>query len=92
MKNIETIANAGNTEVPCFLATKSLGFRFSKLHEKTDQELWVAENQEIRFVASNQLELLGLIYMRELRGKNWKASDEEIDNYLSKYYPEALEE
>jgi len=43
-------------------------------------------------VASNQLELLGLIYMRELRGKNWKANDEEIDTYLSKYYPETLEE
>ena len=91
MKNIETIVNAGNTEVPCYLAIESLGFKFSIINEKTDQELWVAESLNLRIVASNQLEVLGLIYMRKLRGNDWNASDSEIDSYLSKYYPEALE-
>jgi hypothetical protein len=91
MKNIETIANAGNTEVPCYLAIQALGFKLSRINEKTDQELWVAEKPNIKIVASNQLELLGLIYMRELRGSKWKANNEEIDCYLSKYYPEAME-
>jgi len=91
MKNIETIANAGNTDVPCYLAIQSLGFKLSRINEKKDQELWAAEKSNIKIVASNQLELLGLIYMRELRGSDWKARDEEIDGYLSKYYPEAME-
>ena len=91
MKNIETIANAGNTEVPCYLAIQSLGFKLSRIYEKTDQELWVAEKSNLKIIASNQLELLGLIYMRELRGSEWKADDEEIEGYLSRYYPEAME-
>jgi len=89
MNNLkETIVNAGNTEVPCYLAIESLGFSFSRVNEGQDNELLVAENEENRFVASNQLELLGLIYMRKLRGCDWKAEDEQIDGYLSKYYPE----
>ncbi|MGH1428105.1 MAG: hypothetical protein ACRBEE_09200 [Arenicella sp.] len=91
MKNLETIANAGNTEVPCYLATQSLGFDFSRINEGEDNEMWIAESSECRFVASNQLELLGLIYMRNLRGAEWKASDAEIDVYLKQYYPKALE-
>ena len=91
MKNIETIANAGNTEVPCYLAVESLGFKFSRTSPNTDSELWIAENDEVRVVASNQLELLGLIYMRKIRGIDWKANDVDIDSYLSQYYPEALE-
>lgn len=92
MKDIETIAYSGNTEVPCYLTSKSLGFEFSRVNEGTGKELWVAENSTIRFVASNQLELLGLICMRECRGVNWKANDEEIDSYLSQYYPEMRKE
>jgi len=88
---METIANAGNTEVPCYLAIQSLGYKLTRVNEKADQEMWIAENSNIRIVASNHLELLGLIYMRELRGGDWKASDGEIDGYLSRYYPEALE-
>lgn len=90
MKNIEIIANAGNTEVPCYLAIKALGFEFSRIDEKTDREMWVAENDKVRIVASNQLELLGLIYMRTMRGEDWKAEDDEINDYLARYYPEAL--
>lgn len=86
MKHVETIANAGNTEVPCYLSIEKLGYSFSRVHEGTDNELWVAENGKLKFVASNQLELLGLIYMREIRGENWKAEDSEIENYLQTYY------
>ena len=87
-KQYETIANAGNTEVPCFLAIKSLGFEFSRTNSGTEDELWIAEKDGSKFVASNQLELLGLIYMRSLRGSDWKAEDKEIEDYLSSYYSE----
>ncbi len=87
-KQYETIANAGNTEVPCFLAIKSLGYEFSRTNAGTANEFWIAEKDGKRFVASNQLELLGLIYMRLLRGNDWKAQDKEIADYLSSYYSE----
>lgn len=87
----DTIVNAGNTEVPCYLAIRSLGFSFDRINPGKDNELWVAENENERFVASNQLELMGLIYMKKIRGGNWKANGEEIDRYLTMYYPEALE-
>ncbi len=90
MKTKETIANAGNTEVPCYLAIKLLGYEFSRTNAGEDDEFWIAENSNNKFVASNQLELLGLIYMRDIRGQNWKASDTEIDNYLANYYPAGL--
>ncbi len=91
MKNIETIANAGNTEIPCHLVIKYLGYELSRTNAGKENELWIAENVDVRFVASNQLELLGLIYMRTIRGQNWKASDLEIDKFLDRYYPKALE-
>lgn len=87
-KPVESIAAAGNTEIPCYLAIRSLGFEISRVEEEnilSNTELWVAENSEFRFLASSHLELLGLISMRQIRGQNWKAEDREIDDYFEKY-------
>ncbi|HAH44670.1 hypothetical protein [Gimesia sp.] len=87
-KPVETIAAAGNTEIPCYLAIKSLGFDISKAEVDTTlsaAQLWVAENSEFRFLASSHLELLGLISMRKIRGQNWKAEDREIDDYFEEH-------
>lgn len=89
--NIETIANAGNTEVPVYLAIKKLGYKLSCEKRNNNEEWWFAENDKQKFVASNLLELLGLIAMRDIRGMKWKAQDNEIDGFLSTYYPESLE-
>lgn len=86
MSEKETIAIAGNIEVPCYLAILSLGYSLQMDRRASDDELWIAEKNNLRIVASNPTELLGIVYMREIRGSSWKASDEEIEAYLSKHY------
>jgi len=86
MESKETIAVAGNIEVPCYLVIKQLGYSIEMQIKEEKEELWIAEKLDIRFIASNPVELLGMIYMREIRGSSWKANDEEIEAYLSKYY------
>ena len=82
----ESIVNAGNTEVPAYLAIIEMGYSISLLNESSEAgSMWVAKKEETKFVASNPLELLGLITMRERRGLNWKASDREIDDYLAQF-------
>jgi len=82
----EKIAIAGNLEVPCYLAIKTLGYTIEIESMSAEEELWIAEKNNLKIIASNPTELLGIIYMRELRGSSWKASDKEIEAYLSKYY------
>ena len=87
---LETIAAAGNTEVPTYLAIIALGFEISKIHEAksdSDNEIWIAENSEFHFQAPGILELLGLIAMRQSRGQNWRAQDQEIEDFIAKFYP-----
>ena len=85
MHDQETIVSAGNTEVPCYLSIIALGYNVTKIQGKTENDLFVAENKEFRFIASSQIELLGLICMRTKRGSNWKASDDEIKMFLSSF-------
>ncbi len=65
MTQKDTITNAGNTEAPCYLAIHSLGLSLDRIDPGKDCELWIAENENERFVASNQLELLGLPDLHE---------------------------
>ena len=37
------------------------------------------------FAAEDAVALLGLVAMRELRGASWKASDEQIDEFMARY-------
>lgn len=91
---MENITAAGNTEIPAFLAIKALGFDIDRTFLDGDQqrELWVARNEQSQFSAGSPLELLGLCAMRSQRGLSWKASDDEINDFLEKYYPNALGE
>ena len=91
---MENITAAGNTEVPAFLAMKALGFAIERrfLDGDRDRELWVARNDQSQLSAGSPLELLGLYAMRSQRGVIWKASDEEIDEFLRNFYPDASEQ
>ncbi len=90
-ENFDIIAIAGNTETPAYLTIKSLGFKVSCEPQENEEEWWIAENEHFKFVATNLVELLGLIAMRQQRGIEWKASDKEIKKFLSNFYPESLE-
>lgn len=86
---MENLAAAGNVEVPAYLALQELGFAIERHTQDSDTELWVASNSTFTFFAPSLLELLGLFTMRQIRGPNWKADDDQIDRYLSTYYPQS---
>ena len=81
------IANAANTLIPAFLALQSKGYRvwWARSDNAPDAATWYAEGPLGRFVADNSVELLGLVAMRELRGSNWKANDQQIDDFMRVY-------
>jgi hypothetical protein len=83
----EQIVNAANTLIPAFLALQTKGYRvwWERGQAAADNETWYAEGPLGRFVADDPVELLGLVAMRELRGSNWKADDEQIDNFMREY-------
>lgn len=77
------IASAANVEVPAILALESIGFIVSSRIISTEHEMvWTATGKGDEYVAEDPLSLLGLIKLHEVRGDNWQASDDDIDNYL----------
>ena len=82
----EYIIEAGNTLVPMVLALRSLGFRVSRRSDPDpDKDLWRAESDEWGVAASELPTLLALVLMRQVRGPDWKAADEEIDAVLAEF-------
>lgn len=83
----EQIANAGNTLVPAYLALQAKGYHvaWKRGDAAPGDEMWFAEGPLGRFIAEDAVALLGLVAMREQRGSNWKATDEQIDEFMSNY-------
>ncbi len=79
------ISAAGNTEVPAYLALVELGFEITTSSHGNEVESWIARNGETELIGDGPFELLALVKLIECRGKNWKASDEEIDDFVGKY-------
>lgn len=79
------IAAAGNTEVPAYLALVDLGFKISVRNLEKGAQIWTAAKNDLQVSGESPLELLALIKLIECRGENWKASDDEINDFLSKY-------
>lgn len=77
------IASMANVEVPAILALESMGFTITSRVVNADQEMvWTASDNSDEYIAEDPLSLLGLVKLHEVRGDNWKASDDEIDTYL----------
>lgn len=68
----------------CYLVLKSKDFNISRI-EQNESEIWVAENDSALLRADSPTELLGLVSMYEHRGKDWIASDSDIDTFLKKF-------
>ena len=77
---MEHITAAGNTEVPACLTLSQAGCRVDRQGAA-----------ELRVSGSSNLEILGLLYMREKRRSNWKAQHSEIDAFLERFYPDTSE-
>ena len=83
----EQITNAANTLIPAFLALQTKGYCvwWERGVYAPDDEIWYAEGTLGRFVANDSVELLGLVTMRELRGANWMANDQQIEDFTREY-------
>jgi hypothetical protein len=82
----ESIASAGNTEAPAYLTLVKLGYSVDRT-EKDGEERWIAKKGAVQLMADCPLELLGLSLLRSERGPHWQASDSEIDEFLTRFYP-----
>jgi hypothetical protein len=82
-----TIAAAGNTLVPAYLALRAKGYvvRREGPISADSEESWSAEDAHRRFIADDTVALLGLVALFETRGEGWQASDEEIDRFLAEF-------
>jgi hypothetical protein len=82
----ERIAAAGNTEVPAYLTLIELGYSVVR-SDTNGNEHWIAKRGTLQLMADSPLELLGLSQLRSERGPNWQASDNEIGEFLRRFYP-----
>jgi len=84
MGNEVKISAAGNVEVPAYLSLMKKGF--SVRWERNDEgaETWYAEKDDLCFSGEGPIELLGVVAVYETRGNNWKASDEEITDFIER--------
>jgi hypothetical protein len=78
------IATAGNVVVPAFLALIKKGYTVT-FKKDGDVELWTAEGPLGRFIGEDPPLVLGLVALGETRNGDWKATDEEIDYFFSKF-------
>lgn len=85
---METIAGAGNCEVPAYLTLRKLGFEVTAKADVRGAEQWTATRDDLTLIGEGPLELLGLYLMRTERGMEWKASDPEITAFMNRFYPE----
>jgi hypothetical protein len=83
----ESIVAAGNTEVPAYLALIELGYSVDRV-DMDGEEHWIAKGT-LQLAADCPLELLGLSLLRSERGPRWQASDDEIDEFLKRFYASA---
>jgi hypothetical protein len=87
-----TLAAAGNVEAPACLVLQSKGYRVARItadNERAGDELWTAEGNGFRFVASGPIELLGVVAVYEARGDSWRASDEALTAFMERFSPNA---
>lgn len=73
---------AGNVVVPAYLAILAKGYNV----EMTGPDRWLLATKDGNsYHAEDPIFLLGLIMVGELRGENWQASDQEIDDFLVRF-------
>ncbi|MGJ5181411.1 hypothetical protein ACQR16_32935 [Bradyrhizobium oligotrophicum] len=80
----QTIAAAGNTEVPAYLTLINLGYKVDRGRE-SDYEPWIAEIGTLKLVAHDLLQLVGLSLLYRERANDWHAADEEIEAFLARF-------
>ena len=73
--------------VPCLITLEELGYTVTnKMSEGV--ELWIAEKEGDKYLAEDTCALLGLVKLVEVRGRNWRVSDEQIKDFFVRFYPD----
>ncbi|HEX4997871.1 MAG TPA: hypothetical protein VFY29_06580 [Terriglobia bacterium] len=68
----------GNTVVPALLTLERLGFDVS-VERSDDRQFVRATREQEAYVADDPIEVRGLVKLIEIRGWEWKAADNEIE-------------
>ena len=81
------LTDAANTIVPSYLALIQRGLSVYQEPSAVTESglLWVAEDARTQFFAEDLVTLLGLVAMRETRGTDWQASDEDLESFLARF-------
>lgn len=87
---MESITAAGNTEIPAYLALVDHGLQVSRRQLPDGREMWIAEDDSVKYSAPSALELLGIYSLRQQPGADWQASDKQIHDYLTTFCPDVL--
>jgi hypothetical protein len=80
----EFINNCANTVIPAYLVLQSKGYQVwsERGTVATEDETWFAKGALATFRAGDPVTLLGLVALREARGAEWRASDEQVDSFI----------
>lgn len=83
----KTLSDAASNIVPWYLALIQRGFSVTQEPSAVTESgmLWVAEDETTQFFAEDLVTLLGLVAMRETRGQNLRASDQDIESFLARF-------
>ncbi len=73
------LESAGNTVIPAILVIRQMGYTFT--YDKENSHC-LASKDGNTFGAEDALSVLGLIKLFEMKGENWRASNDEIDKIL----------
>lgn len=82
------IVTAGNVVVPAILLLEERGFSVSRSVLES-VESWSARKGATEVTADDPVQLLGLSLLAEVRGEAWQASDEQIDDAVSRFHLDA---
>lgn len=74
------LVDAANVMTPAYLAILSKGYSV-----RSESGLMLAERDGNRFTADGPVPLLGLIAITEVRGERWRATDEEIAQFVAQF-------
>lgn len=85
MTTRQDILACGNTEVPAYLELIRLGYEVTCNLDWPGGPMWAATTTELNLTANSLVAVLGLHFMRTIRGVKWQATDDEIDAWIERY-------
>ena len=74
------LADAANVMTPAYLTLLAKGYSVRK-----HGDAMIAEGNGECFIAEDPLRLLGLVAVAQERGADWRASDQEVEAFLSQF-------